>query len=299
MHAYVIGNVTIDETILVEEMPSSGASILGRIGAHDLGGKGANQAVVMSRCGLPTMLVAPVGNDARATSIRQHLRGEPLVSELIEMPGRSSDASLILRLPDGENANVTTTESAQSLRLNDVKPHLLRALPGDLVVLQGNLSDQATRDILDHAKGIGMVTAFNPSPLRPYFAGLWALIDIAFLNRGEAKALTGTSGIQAAEQLLGKGLKQVVLTSGGEGALLVTGNEAVDVPALACDVIDTTGAGDTFMAVALASAALRGQSPDRLALEHATRAAAITVSRPGTRTAFPTMSELCAIFLDQ
>lgn len=111
MRAYVIGNVTIDETIIVDALPTSGASILGEVGAHDLGGKGTNQAVVMARCGLPTTLVAPVGNDARAAAIRQRLQNEPLVTELVELDGKSSDTSIIFRLPDGENAIVTTTES--------------------------------------------------------------------------------------------------------------------------------------------------------------------------------------------
>lgn len=250
----------------------------------------------MSRCGLSTTLVAPVGNDARATAIRGHLQTEPLNSVLIEMSGRPSDVSLIFRLPDGENANVTTTESAQSLSLDDVKPHLSLARPGDLMVLQGNLSDQATRDMFCHAKELGLVAAFNPSPVRPFFADLWQFIDIAFLNRGEARALTGTSGVPSAEHLLRKGVKQVVLTAGGEGALLMSHQQTVEAPALACDVVDTTGAGDTFMAVALASAVLRGTSLDRLALEHATRAAAITVSGSGTRSAFPTAAQMSTIF---
>jgi ribokinase len=294
MQAFVIGNVTIDETVLVDEMPTSGVSILGHIGAHDLGGKGANQAVVMGRCGLTTTLIAPVGNDARANQIRLHLNDEPLSSQLIEMSGKASDLSLIFRLPDGENANVTSTESAQSLTLSDVELHLASAQPGDLMVLQGNLSDQTTRDVLDHAKRIGMVNAFNPSPLRPYFADLWPLIDIIFLNEGEAGALSGATGRHAAERLLSKGLQQVVVTSGDKGAILVSPDDFVHVPAIACDVVDTTGAGDTFMAVALASAALRGRSLDRVALEYATQAATITVSRAGTRRAFPTMSELGA-----
>jgi ribokinase len=111
MRAYVIGNVTIDETIIVDALPTSGASILGEVGAHDLGGKGTNQAVVMARCGLPTTLVAPVGNDARAAAIRQRLQNEPLVTELVELDGKSSDTSIIFRLPDGENAIVTTTDA--------------------------------------------------------------------------------------------------------------------------------------------------------------------------------------------
>ncbi|MFL5020464.1 MAG: PfkB family carbohydrate kinase, partial [Rhizobium sp.] len=71
--------------------------------------------------------------------------------------------------------------------------------------------------------------------------------------------------------------------------------DSIEVPAQVCDVVDTTGAGDTFMAAALASCALRGQRLDRLAIEHAVAAAAIAVSRHGTRKAFPTISELEAI----
>jgi len=292
MRAYIIGNVAIDETIAVSELPVIGASILGNAGGVDLGGKGTNQAVVMARCGVPTTLVTPVGRDARADAIRHYLADEPLQSELIEMEDASTDISIIFRLPGGENAIVTTTESAQSLNLSHVTQILSTAGPGDLMILQGNLSDRTTRDILGHARAIGMVTAFNPSPVRSYFSDLWDLIDIAFLNKGEAQTLTGTTGRDAAEYLLNQGLQEVVLTLGGDGAILMNQHDTIQVPAHACDVVDTTGAGDTFMAVALASCALRGQRLDRQAIEHAAAAAAITVSRHGTRKAFPTMSEL-------
>ncbi|MBY5781736.1 ribokinase [Rhizobium leguminosarum] len=295
MRAYIVGNVAIDETIAVSELPVIGASILGNAGGSDLGGKGTNQAVVMARCGVPTTLVAPVGRDARADTIRHYLADEPLRSELIEMEDASSDVSIIFRLPGGENAIVTTTESAQSLSLSDVRRILSTAGSGDLMMLQGNLSDRTTRDILEHARAIGMVTAFNPSPVRSYFSDLWDLIDIAFLNKGEAQALTGTTGRDAAEYLLSRGPREIVLTLGGDGATLVNRHDSIEVPAHVCEVVDTTGAGDTFMAAALASCALRGQRLDRLAIEHAVAAAAITVSRHGTRKAFPTISELEAI----
>jgi ribokinase len=67
------------------------------------------------------------------------------------------------------------------------------------------------------------------------------------------------------------------------------------IPAVATKAIDTTGAGDTFMAVALASAALRGVELDTRAVGHAACASALTVSRRGTRSAFPTSEELQAI----
>ncbi|HVK92898.1 MAG TPA: PfkB family carbohydrate kinase, partial [Mycoplana sp.] len=262
MHAYVIGNVTVDETIAVSEMPAAGASILGSQQSRDLGGKGANQAVVMARTGLPTSLVAALGEDFRAEMIREHLASEPLISRLVPLSGRSSDFSIVLTTPDGENANITTTDSAQNLALADAIAPLADAVAGDLAVLQGNLTDETTRGVLEAARARGMLTAFNPSPLRRYFANLWPLIDIAFLNEGEAMALTGASGEDAARKLLATGVREVVLTFGGNGAMLASADGFVRVPAVPCPVVDTTGAGDTFMAVALASAALRGTRLD-------------------------------------
>lgn len=294
--AFVIGNVCVDETISVSTMPEAGASILGREETRDLGGKGANQAVVMARTGLLTTLIAAVGEDFRAQTIRDQLAPEPVEAKLITLAGRSSDFSIIFTTPDGENAIVTTTDSAGSLEPDEVIAAISGAVSGDLMVLQGNLSQTTTLGLLQEARRRGLVTAFNPSPLRPYFADFWPLIDIAFLNRGEAQSLTGSSDTAATEKLLQSGTRHVVLTLGADGALLASANAGIaTIPAVAATAIDTTGAGDTFMAVALASAALRGVELDTRAIGHAASASALTVSRRGTRSAFPTAGELQAI----
>ncbi|MBN9045354.1 MAG: ribokinase [Rhizobiales bacterium] len=296
MRAHVIGNVAVDEIISVSTMPEAGASILGREETRDLGGKGANQAVVMARTGLPTTLVAAVGADFRAQTIRDQLAPEPLEARLVTLAGRSSDFSIIFTSPDGENAIITTTDSAGSLTPEEAIATLETAVAGDLLVLQGNLAEATTRSLLEEARYRGIITAFNPSPLRPYFTDLWPLVDIAFLNRGEAQSLTGSSDAAATERLIQSGVRHVVLTLGGDGALLAGRDAAIaTIPAVAAKAIDTTGAGDTFMAVALASAALRGVEPDIRAIGHAATAAALTVSRRGTRSAFPTGDELRAI----
>ena len=292
MRAHVIGNVAMDETIAVASMPEAGASILGREETRDLGGKGANQAVVMGRSGLPTTLVTAIGDDFRAVTIRDQLAGEPVDAHLVALPDRSSDFSIIFTTPDGENAIVTTTDAAEALLLDQALRALTSARAGDLVALQGNLAEDVTRGVLAAAKERGLVTAFNPSPLRPYFTDLWPLVDIAFLNRGEAEYLAGSSGAEAASRLVEAGVGRVVLTLGGDGALLAAAGTVEAVPAVAAKAVDTTGAGDTFMATALASAALRGVPLDRRAIAHASAAAALTVSRRGTRSAFPTAKEL-------
>ncbi len=296
VRAHVIGNVAVDETISVSTMPEAGASILGREETRDLGGKGANQAVVMGRTGLPTILVSAVGEDFRAQTIRNQLALEPVETKLITLAGRSSDFSIIFTTPDGENAIVTTTDSAGSLAPEEAIAALDGATAGDLLVLQGNLSEATTFGLLREARRRKLVTAFNPSPLRPYFEAFWPLIDIAFLNRGEAESLTGSSSGAATDWLLQAGVAHVVLTLGGDGALLASQSKPVsNIPAASAKAIDTTGAGDTFMAVALASAALRGVELDRRAISHAAAASALTVSRRGTRSAFPTSEEMRSI----
>ncbi|POF28258.1 ribokinase [Roseibium marinum] len=298
MRAYVIGNVAIDETISVSSFPQAGASLLGREQSRDLGGKGANQSVVCGRCGLPTTLIAAVGEGFRSRMIQDQLAREPIESELIRLSGVASDFSIVFTTPDGENAIVTTTEAAESLTLDAVLRTLSKARPGDIAVLQGNLSEAVTRGILKTAREKALVTAFNPSPLRSYFPDLWPDVDLAFLNKGEAQSLTGTDGEAAARKLLAEGVRQVVLTAGGEGATLADRTGFVSVPAFPATVLDTTGAGDTFMAVAIASSALRGCDLDERALRHASAASALTVGRCGTRSAFPTEQELAGILAD-
>ena len=129
MHAYVIGNVAMDETIRVDQWPMAGASIFGSHGSSDLGGKGANQAVVMARCGLATTLVAPVGEGFRAQSIAGRLAAEPVETRLVPLAGRTTDFSIIFTTPDGENAIVTTTDAAENLRPEDALPALKAAAP--------------------------------------------------------------------------------------------------------------------------------------------------------------------------
>lgn len=291
MRAFVIGNVALDEAVTVEALPAFGASIHGQAGLIDLGGKGANQAIMLGRAGLACRFCAAVGDDSRADDIRARLAAESLEVDLVRIAGVPSDFSIILRTRSGDNAIITTNAAASKLTTAGACAALADATPGDLLVMQGNLSEQTTVAALRHARQTGMQTALNPSPLRAFFGALWSLVDIVFANESEAASLGGTKALLAA------GVQQVVLTLGAKGARLVTAEHDILVPAKACEVVDTTGAGDCFMATALASAALRGVALDPRALRHAAAAASITVSRPGTGAAFPNRAELAEILL--
>ncbi|ROR13736.1 PfkB family carbohydrate kinase [Erwinia sp. JUb26] len=283
MRVYVTGNITVDETWSIADIPQKGSSIHGVKVSQDIGGKGANQAIILSRCGIETYLIAATGNDSNGIWLRQQIINEKLTLLPTTYFNQHSDTSIILNSADGDNAIITTTAAADAFSLEEIIPHLADAAPGDILLQQGNFSLEKTRALFQLAKARGLTTVFNPSPVNPDFAHLWPLIDIAVVNESEAA------------ELQPQGLKTLVITEGAAGAWLVSEDQRRFCPAVAAEAVDTTGAGDTFLAVMLASALLRGVLPDPLALAHASRAAAITVSRRGTFSAFPGQQELAAL----
>lgn len=286
MRVYVTGNITVDETWAIADIPKKGSSIHGNKISQDIGGKGANQAILLARCGIETTLIAAVGNDSNGSWIREQIYTEPLCLLPEKVFPCHSDTSIIFTSEDGDNAIVTTTVAADSLSLSEIAQALINVRPGDVLLQQGNFSLEKTRSLFDLAKACGMITVFNPSPVKAEFAQLWPLVDIAVLNEHEAGLLKPT------------GVQTLVITHGSQGASLKTRNKNHFCAATPAQAIDTTGAGDTFLAVMLASALRRQGEIDELALTHASKAAAVTVSRPGTYSAFPSTDELSMLLQD-
>ncbi|UYK96151.1 PfkB family carbohydrate kinase [Pantoea stewartii] len=283
MRVYVAGNITVDETWSVTDIPAKGASVHGYHRSQNIGGKGANQAIVLSRCGIETVLLAATGHDSKGNWIRQQLIHEPVTLLPAQPVAALSDTSLILNSADGDNAIITSTAAAEALDIATLSHHLAGARPGDLLVQQGNFSPGKTHALFSLAKSLGLITVFNPSPVNAGFHACWPQVDIAVVNQHEA------------QQLAPGAVKMLVVTHGSAGAWLIQGEQRTFCPAQPAHAVDTTGAGDTFLAVMLASALLRGGEIDKLALTHASKAAALTVSRHGTRQAFPTAEELAAL----
>ena len=280
MRVYVVGNITVDENWAIADIPTKGSSVHGNKVSQDIGGKGANQAILLSRCGIDTTLIAAIGHDVNGQWITKKMRDETLRVLPAALFSGNSDTSLIFNCADGDNAIITTTTAADSLSLETLTQALKDAVPGDVMLMQGNFTFDKTRSLFQLAKSCGMTTVFNPSPVKPEFALLWPWVDIAVLNQLEA------------EELQPAGVKNLVITQGAKGATLTTQTDQAFCPAVAAQAVDTTGAGDTFLAVMLASSLLRGTGIDPLSLAHASRAAAITVGRPGTYSAFPAAAEL-------
>jgi ribokinase len=295
MTVLVVGNCTVDLIFRLARFPGPGETLLARDRLMDLGGKGANQAVVSGRFGADTRLVAPLGRDPDGRFARSRLEAEAVdLSGLLEVDA-PTDQSVIYVRDDGENCIVSSHAAAASVSPEQAVAALAGSGPGDLLLVQGNLGFETTRAVLEAARRFGMGTMVNPAPIHWNFTPLWPVTDTLVLNRVELAALAGTADpVAGSVALRTAGVGTVVVTLGGDGAVLVDGEGAVHRPAHAVAAVDTAGAGDTFCG-ALAAAVQRGGRP-RAALDLAMRAAALTVGRPGTGASFPLPAEAAALW---
>jgi ribokinase len=290
---HVIGNAAVDSVIRVERLPRPGETIVALGASEDLGGKGANQAIVAARCGAPVRLIAPIGDDAAAKRIRSSLAREGVQTDGVTNSAYGTDRCVITVDSQGENTILSLVEAARNFDpIAETRIEWWIA-PGDLVVMQGNLRPSVTRDCLALAKSKGATTVLNPSPTYAAQDYDWALVDLVLVNRGEAIELAGGEAEEAARELCKKGAGAVVLTLGPDGALFFSADEAFRVAAPKVVAIDAVGAGDVFCGVLVAADVLRRDWRDALAA--AAEAASISVTRKGVLASFPSREELATI----
>lgn len=290
---HVIGNAAVDSVIRVERLPRPGQTIVALGASEDLGGKGANQAIVAARCGAPVRLIAPIGDDALGERIRSNLVREGVRTDGVTTSPHGTDCCIIVVDGHGENTILSLVEAARHFDPIAETPIAGWVMPGDFVIMQGNLRPSVTRDCLALARSRGATTVLNPSPTYAVQDYDWTLVDLVLVNRGEAIELADGEAEEAARELCRKGAGAVVLTLGADGAAFFSPNEVFRVAAPHVVAIDTVGAGDVFCGVLIAANTLGRNWRDALAA--AAETASISVTRKGVLASFPSREEIAAI----
>ena len=287
----VIGNCTLDIAFQVPRFPRPGETVLAGGSARDLGGKGANQAVVAARSGAPVSFCAAVGADGTGEAMRARLVEEGVGTERVVTPPVPTDESIIYVTPEGENSIVSTHAAAASMDMALARPALKAADAGDILLMQGNLAHDLTRACLEEGRMRRVVTVLNPAPIQYGYEAIWPFVDCAILNEVESEDLAGSADPAiAARRLLERGVSRVIVTLGARGALVAEDGSTRELAAEPVEAVDTTGAGDVFCGVFAAGLARRlAALPAALG---AVRAATLSVTRHGTQNAFPSRAEI-------
>ena len=291
----VLGNAGLDLTLQMPRLPEKGETLLGDSGGSAPGGKGLNQAVAAARTGAQVIFHATIGRDAQGAEIAAALASEGISELKLHHVPYSSDFSLLMVLPDGENSIVSAGSCAAALTVEMAENFAAKTNAGDIVLLQGNLTQASTLAALATATARGATTLFNPAPLWWEVGPLLPLCDIVVTNRGEAGVITGISQpAEAAAALCRLGASIAIVTLGAGGCLTSDSDGTIcRYPAPQIRAIDTTGCGDTFCGVFAAVLAVGlGQ---QTAINLAQTAAALTAQRRGAFTALPSRDELAVL----
>ena len=288
---HVLGNAGFDLAMHLARLPFPGETLVGHAGERAPGGKGLNQAVAAARAGARVRFLAPVGEDNDAAAIRVALAAEPF--EALDLPTLPcpTDCSIVMLLPDGENAIVTVGDCADRLDAAVAAQFAGRVQPGEILLMQGNLSAAAT---LAAAMACAGSVVLNTAPLRWDVRPVLPSCAVVIANQVEAQAIAGRASAAA---LHAAGAALAVVTLGAGGCLFADAAGEHHLPAPPALLLDSTGAGDAFCGTLAAQ--LATGIPLILALAAAQRVAARTVERRGAFAALPPAPEWPALLTVQ
>lgn len=291
----VAGAINTDLVARVDRAPEAGETITGHSFAMYSGGKGANQAVAAARSGASAVMLGGVGHDDFGSARKDDLAADGVdVSWVATMEDVSSGVALITVEASGEN-RISYIPAAT---LNVSVEHAARAVEKvqPAMILSANELPPACHEVLfAWARDRDVRVVFNAAPYSSEAVQLLPLVDVLIVNRGEAATLlgldaAGRSAAELAHGLRGIGCREIVITLGDEGAYGLCDNDGFAEPALQVDVVDTTGAGDTFCG-ALATRMREGASL-RDAVRYANVAGALATTRAGAQSSIPRRDEV-------
>jgi len=289
----VIGSLNMDMVIQSPRIPMPGETILG---AGDLkmipGGKGANQAYGAARLGADVSMVGRVGDDSFGERLIQNLNQANVdTKHIIHDPDAATGIALIVVDESGQNSIVVSSGANGQLSPEDVNRGENAIRAANILLLQLEVPLDAVLQGAKLAKHHGVATILNPAPAQPLPGELLAMIDYLIPNESETAILSGHETNtdeeikQAAAALRVSGIKTTIMTMGSRGALLITETEFCHFPAFPIDPVDTTAAGDAFVA-SFAVAMAEGKSIHE-AIRFGNAAGALACTQFGAQPSLP------------
>ena len=306
---YVLGSINNDISIELERMPKKGETLMAD-GCHiGLGGKGANQAVAIARLARKyedgrkaVQLIGKVGVDAVGTELKNKLTEFGVGTDYVGQVNRATGTAIVA-LSGKDNRIMVYSGANIGLSKSDVDEALMNAKSTDALLCQMEVPLYIVAYALQEARARGMTTILNPAPAHEMPPDMYYNIDVIVPNETETQRLTGInpkdwdSQLAAMKEFHRRGVRYVALTLGANGCAISDNGKLVShIPARKVPVVDTTGAGDTFVGALALTYPHVGMYSFEEACIFATRAASFAVSRYGAAESVPTFEEVCELY---
>ena len=288
----VIGSSNTDMTIKGDRLPKPGETVLGGEFRMGPGGKGANQAVAAQRLGADVSFICKVGRDIFGDNAISGYQKEGIDCSRILRSDKASGTALILVDGNAENCIAVAPGANADLTPEDVDSVADVIRSADYLILQLEIPVESVLRAAKIAHEAGVYVILNPAPACHLPEELFGYISLITPNQTESALLSGVEdNLDAAvERLMQLGVKDVVVTLGSKGSLVISEGAKTLVPSLKVKAVDTTAAGDTFCG-ALCVALSEGCSLVDAA-RFATKASALTVQKMGAQDSIPFRSDI-------
>ncbi len=295
--ALVIGSLNMDMTVKVEELPKLGETIFGNDFYESCGGKGANQAVAVSKLGMKTEMIGMVGKDSQGEKLIQNLNKYGIISDNVIKSDELTGRAIITVDRKGDNNIIVIPGSNFKITKEHIQAKQDVIASSDVVILQNEIPSETVEFSLLKAKELGKITIFNPAPARKLSGEVFKNTDYLILNETEMEEIfeikfndeeyTEKISIKKKEY----GIKNIILTLGDKGSILFSkDNNIKKYDVYKVKAVDTTAAGDSFIGAFTMKICESGNSDE--AIKYATAVSAIVVTRQGAQDSIPTREEI-------
>ncbi len=289
----VVGSINMDLVASTPRIPLAGETLIGTNFTTTPGGKGANQAVAAARLGFSVQMIGAVGEDVFGEALLENLHQSGVGTDAVARVPGASGVATILVAANGENSIVVVSGANGKVTPELIDRHADLIAGAGMVLCQLEIPMLSLSHTLELCAKAGVPVVLDPAPAADLPGTVWSQVTWFTPNETEAARYVGESlpAESAANRLLARGVRGVVLKRGSEGAYLApSGGEAKWVPAFPVNAIDTVAAGDCFNG-AFAVSLLEGRAPWDAA-RFAAAAAAISVTRRGAQASMPSKTEV-------
>lgn len=288
----VVGSTMIDLVAYADPLPRAGETVFGSSFRLGFGGKGANQAVMAARLGAEVVFVNRVGDDVFGRMTLENLAEQGLDTRAVRpVAGATTGVAPIWVEQDGTNRIIVVPGANESVTAEAVREELGAIEGADCVICQLEVPQEAAAAAFELGRSWGCPTVLNPAPAATLDPNLLSLADWLIPNESEFELLFG--GAPDATSIAAVSGPRAVVTLGEAGAACWDNGALLRIAAPKVEVVDTTGAGDAFVAGFGFGLATGRDLTDAIALGNA--CGALSVGGRGTQTSFPSRSAVDAL----
>jgi len=284
MKIAVIGSINQDLVYDLDRLPKLGETVFG--GKYQLmhGGKGANQAMMLHALEPEVLFLGAIGNDLFGEMTKLYYQEHQLAQHLVEKETNSGLA--IIQLLDNDNQITIFKGANDLLDVEDVDLFFRQNPDIEIVVCQAEINYKTLRHVIVEANKRNMQVVLNPAPPVSLDDELIQKCTYIIPNELEAKDIFQTEDLN---QIIRTYPKKVIITLGEEGAMYFD-KQIIKIPAMNIDVLDTTGAGDAF--IAGFTSGIANQKSLKEAVEKGIKTAAITCIYLGAQSAYDNIKNI-------